>query len=72
FYRANNYRQVISGMGIGLYISAEIVQRSGGKIWVDSTEGVGSTFYVALPLTKAAGNHKEDIHTHEKENFNSR
>lgn len=49
FYRANNYRPAISGMGIGLYISAEIVQRSGGKIWVDSMEGVGSTFFVTLP-----------------------
>lgn len=56
FYRANNYRQAISGMGIGLYISAEIVQRSGGRIWVDSKEGVGSTFYVALPWSKVAGN----------------
>ena len=49
FYRANNYRQAISGMGIGLFISAEIVERSGGKIWVESTEGKGSTFYVSLP-----------------------
>jgi len=56
FYRANNYRQAISGMGIGLYISAEIVQRIGGKIWVDSTEGVGSTFYVQLPRSNAARN----------------
>ncbi|RYY49398.1 MAG: PAS domain-containing sensor histidine kinase [Chitinophagaceae bacterium] len=50
FYRANNYRQAISGMGIGLYISAEIVHRSGGKIWVESNEGDGSTFYVSMPL----------------------
>jgi PAS domain S-box-containing protein len=53
FFRANNYRHVISGMGIGLYISAEIVQRSGGKIWVESTEGKGSTFFVSLPKRTA-------------------
>lgn len=56
FYRANNYRQAISGMGIGLFISAEIVERSGGKIWVDSNEGSGSTFYVSLPANKLANN----------------
>lgn len=56
FYRANNYRQAISGMGIGLYISAEIVQRSGGNIWVDSNEGSGSTFYVSLPANPAGHN----------------
>lgn len=54
FYRANNYRQAISGMGIGLYISAEIVHRSGGEISVNSKEGVGSTFYVQLPLNQTA------------------
>lgn len=56
FYRANNYRKAISGMGIGLYISAEIVQRSGGKIWVNSKEGIGSTFYVSLPFQKVSDN----------------
>lgn len=49
FYRANNHKHAIAGMGIGLYISSEIVHRSGGKIWVESKEDVGSTFYVSLP-----------------------
>lgn len=48
FYRVN-HKHTIGGMGIGLYISAEIVQRSGGKIWVESTEGAGATFFVYLP-----------------------
>lgn len=49
FYRVNNHHQSIGGMGIGLYISSEIVNRSGGKIWVESKEGEGSTFFVSLP-----------------------
>lgn len=39
------------GLGLGLYISAEIVSRHGGRIWVESTEGEGATFAFALPMT---------------------
>jgi PAS domain S-box-containing protein len=38
------------GLGIGLYISSEIVIRHQGRMWVESSKGNGSTFYVALPL----------------------
>lgn len=51
FYRVDNKNNPhISGFGIGLYLSAEIVQHHGGKIWVDSEKGKGSTFYFSLPL----------------------
>ncbi|WP_342648430.1 PAS domain-containing protein [Mucilaginibacter sp. CSA2-8R] len=40
----------ISGFGIGLYLSAEIIQRHSGNIGVDSVLGEGSTFYFELPL----------------------
>ncbi len=40
----------ISGFGIGLYVSSEIIKRHGGKIWVESEPGVGSTFYFSLPI----------------------
>lgn len=38
------------GLGIGLYISSEIVARHHGRMWVESSKMKGSTFYVALPV----------------------
>ena len=39
----------IAGFGIGLYLSAEIVKRHDGRIWVESRSGSGSAFYFSLP-----------------------
>jgi len=51
FYRAPNVEPLqMTGMGIGLYVVKEIVQLHGGTIIVESTERVGSTFRVCLPL----------------------
>lgn len=50
FYRAQSNATIpFSGFGIGLYISAEIIQRHDGRIGVNSQEGQGSTFYFSLP-----------------------
>jgi len=49
YYRVENNSN-ISGFGIGLYLSAEIVERHGGRIWVESELGKGSNFYFELPL----------------------
>jgi len=51
YYRVeNNHTRHISGFGIGLYLSAEIINRHKGKIWVESEIGSGSTFYFSLPV----------------------
>lgn len=61
FERFHRGRQVSAtnygGLGLGLYITKQIVERHGGSIWVESREGVGTTFYFSLPaqpLTQAA------------------
>lgn len=40
----------VSGLGIGLFISREIVEAHGGKIWVESALGIGSKFIAELPI----------------------
>ncbi len=50
FHRANNIDPSISGLGIGLYLVQELVTCHGGRVWAESTEKSGSTFYVQLPL----------------------
>ncbi len=49
FYRVEDKATKFQGLGIGLYISAEIIRRHEGDIWVESLPGKGSTFYFTLP-----------------------
>jgi signal transduction histidine kinase len=50
FYQAEDpVSRRTGGMGLGLYISREIIVRHGGRIWCESAPGQGSTFFVALP-----------------------
>jgi signal transduction histidine kinase/FixJ family two-component response regulator len=52
FYRAHagTPHEHTSSLGVGLYLSKEFVARHGGRMWFESREGAGSTFWFSLPL----------------------
>jgi two-component system CheB/CheR fusion protein len=58
FYRiSDKTRESISGLGLGLYICEEIIEHHKGKIWVESQENKGSSFFFSLPIKK----HMEEV-----------
>lgn len=50
YYRVEEHAIQFQGLGIGLFISYEIIQRHKGKLWAESEPGKGSTFYFTLPI----------------------
>jgi two-component system sensor histidine kinase VicK len=68
YFRARNVStHSYGGLGLGLYICRDIVERHHGRIWVESEVGRGSTFYVALPTLSAVPAtppHASERHVH--------
>lgn len=66
FYRVDNTAMRYQGLGLGLYIAAEIIKRHNGSFWIESEPGKGSTFYFLLPLNteSAASAHVSSIYLH--------
>ena len=50
YHRVEEHSVRFQGLGIGLFISYEIIQRHHGKLWAESEPGKGSTFYFTLPV----------------------
>jgi two-component system sensor histidine kinase VicK len=49
-FRASNAAKIATdGTGLGLYVTKALIERAGGKIWFESQEGSGSTFYAIIP-----------------------
>ncbi|HEY0839879.1 MAG TPA: ATP-binding protein, partial [Vulgatibacter sp.] len=63
FFRARNISsRSYGGLGLGLYIVHDIVEHHGGRIWVESEVGVGSTFSIALPLLERGDHGHLEVH----------
>ena len=54
YHRIEEHAVHFQGLGIGLFISYEIIQRHHGKLWAESEVGKGSTFYFTIPLSIAS------------------
>ena len=50
FYRDKDVIKTHSGLGMGLYVASKIISDHGGKIWVESKENKGSSFFFTIPL----------------------
>ncbi|MDP2630127.1 MAG: ATP-binding protein, partial [Candidatus Uhrbacteria bacterium] len=50
FFRASNVKQKTEGTGLGLYIVKSVVERLRGKVWFESEEDKGTTFFVSIPV----------------------
>lgn len=61
FYRVDNSEMKFQGLGLGLFISSEIIKAHKGSFWIESELGKGSIFYFLLPLANDEG--KENIKT---------
>ena len=51
YYRAHTPSEKVEGLGLGLYITKGLVEAHGGRVWVESEAGKGSTFSFSLPIS---------------------
>lgn len=58
FFRVSTIQKHFPGMGIGLYICAQIIKQHGGTLWVDSEPGKGATFSFTLPTRAKESGHE--------------
>ncbi len=56
FYRVRSTsKKTVEGLGVGLFISSEIIKKHGGRIWIKSQKGKGSTFFILFPFQPSQG-----------------
>ncbi|RYG15446.1 MAG: PAS domain S-box protein, partial [Chitinophagaceae bacterium] len=54
YYRSDNAAQRFGGLGLGLFISSEIIKAHQGTFWIESELGIGTTVFIRIPLTETA------------------